>query len=113
MRVSQLPFGLAALVLTGLGCEPAQPPVTPNAQPTATPPAPAAVATSAYDLSPVAEPADLIGLLRWKTPSATISTMGGCANLPQELLKAGPTAFLAEMFGDVLRGDANAKKLAA
>jgi hypothetical protein len=113
MRVSQLSFGLATLVLTGLGCEPAQPPVAPTQPAATTPTAPATVASSAYDLSPVAEPADLVGLLRWRTPSATISTMGGCANLPQELLRAGPTAFLSEMFGDVLRGDANAKKLAA
>src|SRR5262249_875966 len=48
-----------------------------------------------------------------KTPSATISTVGGCANLPQEIIKGAPPGILGNMFDDVLRGDVDGKKLAA
>jgi hypothetical protein len=80
MRTSFIWLG-AALVLAGpLACEPAAPPVvpTPGAAPSATPSAaPVAKVADApsLDLTPVAEPADLVGVLRWKNPGMSFANL--------------------------------------
>jgi hypothetical protein len=114
MRISPLSLGLVALALAGpLACEPATPPVAPVSEPTSPPPPTAAVvAAPAYDLSPVAEPAGLVGLLRWRNPGATLSTLGGCAGLPSQLVAQGGKGILYEAFRQGLRSQVDARKLA-
>jgi hypothetical protein len=114
MRTSPLSLGLAALALAGpLACEPATPPVAPTSDSIPSTPATAAVAAApAYDLSPVAEPADVVGLLRWRNPGATLSTLGGCAGLPSEITVQGERSLLNEVFRKGLRGQVDARKLA-
>lgn len=114
MRTSPLSLGLVALALAGpLACEPATPPVAPVPAPTSPPPSTAAVvAAPAYDLSPVAEPAGLVGLLRWRNPGATLSTLGGCAGLPSQIIDQGGKGILYEAFRQGLRSQVDARKLA-
>jgi hypothetical protein len=60
-----------AMALSGVSCGGA--PTPPPAQPPPAPPA--AVAAAAPDLSEVPEPKSLVGLLRWKSPEATLATI--------------------------------------
>lgn len=118
MRTSFIWLG-AALVLAGpLACEPAAPPVvpTPGAAPSATPSAaPVAKVADApsLDLTPVAEPADLVGVLRWKNPGMSFANLAGCAGIPQELSDQGSKALLGQLFKDALRGLVDAKQMAS
>lgn len=112
MRISPLSLGIAALSLVGpLACEPPLAPVAPVAASAPSTAAPVAAAP-AYDLSSVAEPADLVGLIRWKSPNATLSTLGGCAGLPPELTAQGGRGALYEAFRNGLRGSVDAGQLA-
>jgi hypothetical protein len=108
MRNIPLLLGLGALA-----CGPAAPPASPA--PASLPPSSAAaVATGpAYDLSPVAEPAELLALIRWKNPGATISSLVGCAGLPPELAAQGERAIIAKLLRDALGGQLDAPRLAA
>ena len=78
MRTSPLSLGIALVLAIPLGCTETPAPVAPT--PTST----VAVAQngppSSADLSPVAEPADIVGVLRWKSPGATLA--GVTATVP-------------------------------
>ena len=103
-----------ALVLAGpLACEPAAPPVVPVAPP------PAAVATGvavvqppAYDLAPVAEPSDGVGLLRWKSPSVGLTSLGSCTNVAGAILDQVPRIGLTKAFETSYHDKVDAAELA-
>src|SRR5689334_3192387 len=65
------------------GCEPT--PVATPPQPQAEVATPAAVETGAAaagnDLSPVSEPADIVGIARWRSPIATAGNLASCAGV--------------------------------
>jgi hypothetical protein len=92
--------------------------VAPTPGAATTPVATAVVAAKApdqasVDLSPVAEPADLVGLVRWKNPGISFANLSGCAGLPQELSDQGGKALLGQLFKDALRGLVDPKQMAA
>lgn len=105
-----LPLGIL-LSLTGLvGCGPAPAPVTPGQQAEVKPgPGPQVAASAPFDLSPVPEPANIVGLLRWSNPSATLSALTGCAGLPPKLTEGNVRLAVEELLGEAL-GDAIDKK---
>jgi len=77
----------------------------------ATTPAPVATGPT-YDLSPVAEPAGLVGLVRWKNPGSTFSNITTCAGFPSEIIQGGLQEALNAVFRKAFRGQANSKELA-
>lgn len=118
MRRTLLRFGLllacAAPVACGPGAPVAESPKQPAADTTvAGPPVVAAVATTTFDVSPVPEPADLVGIVRWKNPSATLGVAASAAGVPQMVLDAGSREALNEILKDALRGMVDARQLAA
>lgn len=119
MRTSSIWLGAALMLAGPLACEPAAPPVVPTPG-AATAPTTTTVAVVArgsdqpsFDLSPVAEPADLVGLVRWKNPGISFANLSGCAGLPQELSDQGSKALLGQLFKDALRGLVDAKLMAS
>lgn len=121
MRTSSIWLGAALVLAAGpLACEPATPPVAPTpgaaTTPTATPTAVVAAKGAdqpAFDLSPVAEPADMVGVLRWKNPGISFANLSGCAGLPQELSDQGGKALMTELFKGALRGLVDPKQMAS
>jgi hypothetical protein len=102
-----------ALVLAGpLACEPAAPPVAPvvTAPPTAT--GVAVVQPPAYDLAPVAEPTDVIGVVRWKSPSVDLNNLGACSNVPAGILDQVPRIGLTKAFEKSFRDQVDGGALA-
>ena len=105
-------MGLALLLAGPLACEPAAPAVVPTA-----PPAPAATGVAvavppAYDLAPVAEPVDVIGLVRWKSPSVDINNLGSCSNIPGGVLDQLPRIGLGKAFQKSFRDQVDGAELA-
>jgi hypothetical protein len=80
---------------------------------TTSPPVVAVAAKTTFDLSPVPEPADLVGIVRWKNPSATLGVAASTAGVPQMILDAGSREALNEILKDALRGMVDARQLAA
>lgn len=84
MRRALLPLGFAALLggvaACGASPEAATPPRPSDPKPTPTT-AKAQVATASYDLSPVAEPPEMIGSARWKNPMATLGGLAACGGV--------------------------------
>lgn len=106
---------LAALVLLAgpTACGPSPTPAVPTAggevqvgpaQPPAGP---------AYDLSPVAEPADIVGLVRWSNPAATLSSVASCAGLPPSLAESGAQGVFAGVLRELVSPSIQADQLAA
>lgn len=112
MRTSPLWMGIALVLAGPLACEPPAPPVVPAAD---TPPAATGVAVvvpAAYDLAPVAEPTDVIGLLRWKSPTVDINNLGSCSNVPTALLEQLPRMGLSKAFEKAFRDQVDGAELA-
>ena len=100
------------MALAVLGCAetpPAAAPTGPVAPVAVEPLVPVAVAP---DLTPVAEPSDLILVARWANPNATLSRFGGCTGLPQQILDQSAAALVERALDEALRGGADAKALA-
>lgn len=109
-----LPLGIVISLAGPLGCGPAPEPVSPKPQADDRSVAPSQVAgQAAFDLSPVPEPANIVGLVRWSNPSATLSALTGCAGLPPQLAEGNVRALVEEILGDALRGSADKKQLGA
>jgi hypothetical protein len=118
MRRTLLRFGLLLACAAPLACGPGAPVAESPKQPaTGTtadgPPVVAVAANTTFDVSPVAEPADLVGIVRWKNPSATLGVAASTAGLPQAVLDAGSREALNEILKDALRGMVDARQLAA
>lgn len=109
MRTSPLSLGIALGLAIPLGCAETPGPVAPT--PTATVAVAQNPPPAAGDLSPVAEPADIVGLLRWKNPGATLNGVTGCAGVPQQLGETNARLALSTGFGEAFEGVADAKQL--
>src|SRR4051812_22714941 len=113
MRTSPLWMGVALVLAGPLACEPPAPPVAPVhvAPPVNT----VAVAPEAptYDLAAVAEPTDVIGLLRWKSPMVDLNNLGACSNVPAMILGEIPRIGLGKAFAKAFHDQVDATALAA
>ena len=113
MRTSPLWMGIALVLAGPLACEPAAPPVVPVA------PATPAVATGvavvqppAYDLAPVAEPNDVVGLVRWKSASIDLTNLSSCTNIAGAILDQVPRIGLTKALEKSYRDQIDAAELA-
>ena len=105
-------MGVALLLAGPLACEPPAPAVVPVAS---APPQATGVAVAvppAYDLAPVAEPADVIGLARWKSPTVDINNLGSCTNVPTGVLDQLPRIGLGKAFQKGFRDQVDGAELA-
>src|SRR5689334_15280797 len=117
MRRTLLGLGILALsAAPACGSAPGPGPVEPtpsggkSAQ-VAAPPASVAKGGT-YDLSPVADPPDLIGVARWRSPSATLSGAAATAGLPPALAESTSKMAIEEILRDALRGVVDARQFA-
>ena len=102
-----------ALVLAGpLACEPAAPPVVPVAPAATVATGVAVVQPPAYDLAPVAEPNDVVGLLRWKSPSVGLANLSSCSNVAGAILDQVPRIGLTKAFEKGFHDQVDAAELA-
>lgn len=113
MRTSPHWMGLALLLAGPLACEPAAPAVVPTA-----PAAPASTGVAvavppAYDLAPVAEPVDVVGLARWKSPTVDLNNLGSCSNVPGGILDQLPRIGLGKAFQKSFRDQVDGAELAS
>ncbi len=116
MRTSLLPL----VALLAVACGPSPTAVEPSktaADTTKEKGAPgllvAAAAETAYDLSPVPEPQDVVAFFGWKSPAATMNGFGTCADVPQEPLLSGVDAQLRMLLRDVVSSSVDVRGLAA
>lgn len=106
---------ISLLCLSVSACGPAAP-VTPE-QPQAevvTPGVvvPTATVTAGPDLSPVSEPADIVGIARWRSPIATASNLAACAGVAPIIVEVNARMGVDWMLREVLRGSIDTRKLA-
>src|SRR5215813_14234941 len=97
---------LVLAALAPLGCESTPPPTTANAPPVSAP-------ATVPELGPAKEAGEIVGIVRWKNPGATLSSLASCANVPPQLAEGGARALLELGFGDALRGEVDGKAMAA
>jgi hypothetical protein len=114
MRSTPLSLGtglaLAGALALPLGCEQTPPPVAPTA-PVASVPI-AAPPPVQVELTPVAEPPDIFVVARWKSPGATLASMGACAGVPQAVVDARAHDLLDAAMGAAFRAGVDGKQLA-
>jgi hypothetical protein len=82
MRRARL--GVVSLIFAGLcACEPTPVAAPPQPKPVdvAAPVDPSATAAAGPDLAPVTEPADIVGLGRWRSPMTTAANLASCAGI--------------------------------
>ncbi|MDC3953366.1 hypothetical protein [Polyangium jinanense] len=116
MRTSLLP----AFALLALACGPSPATVEPTKTPAdaskekgaAQVAAPQPTET-AYDLSPVPEPEDVVAFFGWKSPAATLTSFGTCAAIPPEPLMGGVEGQLRALLRDVVSSNVDVRSLAA
>ncbi|MDI1446174.1 hypothetical protein [Polyangium sp. 6x1] len=116
MRTSLLP----AFALLALACGPSPATVEPTKTPADTSKEKGAAqvaaptpAETAYDLSPVPEPEDVVAFFGWKNPAATLNAFGSCAAIPPEPLMGGVEGELRKVLRDVVSSNADVRGLAA
>lgn len=108
-------FGAVSLLFLGIAaCGPA-----PTPQTVAPPPAtvkPLETATAApvpgADLSPVAEPSDIIAIGRWKNPMGTVSNLASCAGIAPVLVEVNARMGVNLLLEGVLRRSVDTRKIA-
>lgn len=110
-------FGAVSLLILGMtGCGPAPTPqaaplptatVQPADVPTAT-----ATASAAADLSPVAEPSDIIVVGRWRNPMETVSNLASCAGIAPVLVEVNARMGVNMLLENVLRRSVDTRKIA-
>ncbi len=108
-----LPLGILVTLAGPVACTPPPEPATPKPAPADVKPAPAPVAAAPFDLSPVPEPAGIVGVVQWSNPSATLSTLTGCAGLPPQLAEGNVRVAVEEMLGEALGRAVDRKQLGA
>ncbi|MGK4009058.1 hypothetical protein WMF31_41025 [Sorangium sp. So ce1036] len=108
-----LPLATLVLLAGPTACGPSPTPVAPTGGgEVQVAPAQPAPAGPAYDLSPVAEPADIVGVLRWSNPSATLSSVATCAGLPPTLAESGAQGLFAGVLSELVSPSIDADQLA-
>jgi hypothetical protein len=110
MRTPPLALVASALLVSLAGCTETPTPAAPT-PPVATVAADTA-APVAGDLSPVAEPSDVIGFARWKSPLATFGHIASCGGTPQVAIEVGSRAALDLVFSEAFRRVADGRALA-
>ncbi len=73
------------------------------------PPAP----TTAYDLTPVSEPQDVVALMSWKSPAETIRAFSACANMQPERSLDGAEFGMRNILREVVSSSVDVRALAA
>lgn len=117
MRKSR--FGAVSLAVLGLcGCGPAPAPNTPpvstvTVKPADVVPVPTASVAAGPDLSPVAEPADLVAIGRWKSPIGTASNLASCAGVAPVLVEVNAHMLVNLVLKDVLHRPIDTRKVAS
>ena len=114
MRTSPSWVGIALLLAGPLACEPAAPAVVPVTPAPKVADAAVAVAPqqAAYDLAPVAEPKDVVGMFRWKSPTVDINNLSSCSVVPGAILDQMPRIGLTKAFKESYRDQVDAAALA-
>lgn len=114
MRKILLPIGMMVGLVGPLGCGPSPEAATPKSvEPKGTaPPATQQVAASTYDLTPVQEPAGIVGVGRWKNPSATLGGVASCTGLDPRLLEGNGKLLADVVLREVLGGQVDTSQLA-
>lgn len=106
MRTTPILIGIATFALA---CEPPAPPAAPPSPPPAAPPS-KEVAAPAYDLAPVAEPSDIVGVVRWHVPETKPGSCGSFGAAGAALLGR---PLVEKLLRETLRGQVDAPRLAA
>ena len=73
------------------------------------PPAP----TTAYDLTPVAEPQDVVALVSWKSPAETLRAFATCSNMQPERALDGAEFGMRNILREVVSSSVDVRALAA
>ncbi|WP_437570441.1 hypothetical protein [Sorangium sp. So ce542] len=107
-----LPLATLVLMAGPVACGPAPTPATPAGAQGEVKAGPSQPASPAFDLSPVAEPADVVGVLRWSNPAATLSSVAACAGLPPALAEAGAQGLSAGVLSELVSPSIDANQLA-
>lgn len=97
------PIGIASVLACSFGCSETPAPVAPTAPVAQVAAAPAA-APAAPDLAPVAEPADIFVVARWKNPHTTLSSVATCAGVPADLAETGVHHLVDRALSEAFRG---------
>lgn len=108
-------FGVISLFVAGLAaCEPTQVNAPPQPKPVevALPAEPSASASAGPDLAPVAEPADIVGIGRWRSPMATVSNLASCAGVAPVIVEVNARMGVDMLLRRFIRGG-DTRKLAA
>src|SRR5689334_8656290 len=102
MRSTPLVLGSAIALGALIGCSETPTPVAPTV--TNGPSAPAQVAAAPVDLAPVAEPADVFVVARWRSPSATLQGLSACAGTPESVAQTNARTLVDKALAKAFRG---------
>ena len=109
MRRTSLFLGSTMILGATIGCAEPPPPVAPTVSPD---PGVAQIAAPAVKLDPVAEPADIFVVARWKNPSSTLSGLSACAGVPDQLAESNARALVDKALSRAFRGGVDGRQLA-
>ena len=103
---------LSALGTTSMRCAGASP-ARPVPSPVASvAPAVEPLAVAPMDLAPVAAPADIFVIARWKNPHASLSTIAGLSGASPQLLESSANALADQALSHAFRGDVDGHAIA-
>ncbi|WP_437734051.1 hypothetical protein [Sorangium sp. So ce1335] len=108
-----LPLATLVLMAGPVACGPSPAPAAPTGGQGEVKAAPSQAAAPAFDLSPVAEPAGIVGVVRWSNPAATLSSVAACAGLSPSLAEAGAQGLSAGLLGELVSPSIDANQLAS
>ncbi|WP_437780054.1 hypothetical protein [Sorangium sp. So ce1097] len=108
-----LPLATLVLLAGPVACGPSPTPAAPTGGQAEVKAGPSQAAAPAFDLSPVAEPAGIVGVLRWSNPAATLSSVAACAGLSPSLAEAGAQGLSAGLLGELVSPSIDANQLAS
>lgn len=108
-----LPLATLVLMAGPVACGPSPTPAAPTGGQGEVKAGPPQAASPAFDLSPVAEPTDIVGVLRWSNPAATLSSVATCAGLPPALAEAGAQGLSAGVLSELVSPSIDTNQLAA
>jgi hypothetical protein len=109
-------FGAVSLLIaSATACGPAPAPVAAPVKPDVVAPVATATASASAgpDLSPVSEPADVVGIVRWKSPITTAGNLAGCAGISPMFVEINARMGADVMLRKLVRGGPETRQLAA
>lgn len=106
-------FGVVSLIFAGLvACEPTPVAAPPQPKPVEiAPPVEPSASAAAPEIGPVAEPADIVGLARWRSPMTTASNLASCAGVAPVLVEVNARMGVDMLLRQLIRGG-DTRKLA-